>query len=222
MHIAEPQNSFMESSLYLAPPSHPPRRKSIVFFLLITVDLAAFTVFVLCISRLGKEIRGGELMVPRGWFKILYGIYKMYSIPQEHMLTCPRSSIGYTTALTIGTILFLTISISFFKVIYPAPAPFRSSFSALKNGSKATIISNFIFSTLWCAGLGIQAAELWTTLGRDISGLRVESDDRFWVRIGISAGVMVGLLVLGWCSLQGVWRNKHHRHLRTELRSGFD
>lgn len=210
MHITQSQDSFLESNLYLAPPSHPPRRKSLVFLLLITVELAAFAVFVLCISRLGKEMRGGDITV--GWFKVF--------------------SIGYTITLTIATILFLTISISFFKVVYPAPAPFRSSFSALKNGSKAVIISNFVFSTLWCAGLGIQTGELWTTLNRDISndnGLpRVESDGRFWVRIGISAGLMVGLLALGWCSLQGVWRNKHHRHLadelstRTELRSGFD
>ncbi|KAF8428368.1 hypothetical protein EV426DRAFT_339934 [Tirmania nivea] len=216
MHITESQNSFMESNLYLAPPSHPPRRKSIVFFLLIIVDLAAFAVFVLCISRLGKEVREGELTVRTGgWFKVF--------------------SIGYTIALTIATILFLTISISFFKFVYPAPPPFRSSFSALKYSSKVTIISNFIFSTLWCAGLGIQTAELWANLNRDINNdnpaadfSRVENDGRFWVRIGISAGVMVGLLALGWCSLQGVWRNKHHRHLadelstRTELRSGFD
>lgn len=151
------------------------------------------------------------------------------------LLTCLHSSIGYTIALTIATILFLTISISFFKVVYPAPAPFRSSFSALKNSSKATIISNFVFSTLWCAGLGIQAGELWASLNQNPSNdngaadfSQVESDGRFWVRVGISAGVMVGLLALGWCSLQGVWRNKHHRHLaaelstRTELRSGFD
>lgn len=216
MHTTESQNSFMEGNLYLAPPSHPPRRKSVAFFLLIAVDLAAFAVFVLCISRLGKELREGDLAVRAGGYFMIF-------------------SIGYTIALTIATVLFLTISISFFKAVYPAPAPFRSSFSALKTSSKATIISNFIFSTLWCAGLGIQAGELWTTLNRDISNdsgtadlARVESDGRFWVRIGISAGVMVGLLALGWCSLQGVWRNKHHRHLadelstRTEVRSGFD
>ena len=239
MHITESQNSFMESNLYLAPPSHPPRRKSMVFFLLITVDLAAFAVFVLCISRLGREMRGGDLTVQTGgWFKVLYvnGMRRLYSIPGKNiLLTCRHSSIGYTIALTITTILFLTISISFFKVVYPAPAPFRSSFSALKNTSKATIISNFLFSTLWCSGLGIQAGELWATLNRDISNddpaadfSRVESDGRFWGRIGISAGIMVGLLALAWCSLQGVWRNKNHRHLadelstRTELRSGFD
>ncbi|RPB27600.1 hypothetical protein L211DRAFT_557993 [Terfezia boudieri ATCC MYA-4762] len=234
MHITQSQDSFLESNLYLAPPSHPPRRKSLVFLLLITVELAAFAVFVLCISRLGKEMRGGDITV--GWFKVLYVMSmneKLYTIPGKNiLLTYRHSSIGYTITLTIATILFLTISISFFKVVYPAPAPFRSSFSALKNGSKAVIISNFVFSTLWCAGLGIQTGELWTTLNRDISndnGLpRVESDGRFWVRIGISAGLMVGLLALGWCSLQGVWRNKHHRHLadelstRTELRSGFD
>ena len=73
MHITESQNSFIESNLYLAPPSQPPRRKSVVFLLLITVDLAAFAVFVLCISRLGKEMRGGDLTVQTGgWFKVLY------------------------------------------------------------------------------------------------------------------------------------------------------
>jgi len=73
MHIIESQNSFMESNLFLAPPSHPPRRKSMVFFLLVTVDLATFAVFVLCISRLGKEMRGGDLTARTGgWFKVLY------------------------------------------------------------------------------------------------------------------------------------------------------
>lgn len=45
----------------------------------------------------------------------------------------------------------------------------------------------------------------------------VGNDGRFWVRIGITGGIMVGLLILGWCSLMGVWRNKHRRDLANEL-----
>lgn len=124
------------------------------------------------------------------------------------------SSIGYTIVVAIATIIFLTISVSFFKAVYPAPAPFRSSFNALKASAKATIICNFLSSFLWCTALGIQAREIWASLSHekdddntDISG--VESDGRFWVRVGITAGVMLGSLALGWFSLQGVWRNKH-------------
>ena len=67
----ESPHSYMGSNLYLTPPSHPPRRKSPVFYLLFAVDLAVVTIFVLSISRLGKEIRQEQLQTG-GWFKILY------------------------------------------------------------------------------------------------------------------------------------------------------
>ena len=62
---------------------------------------------------------------------------------------------------------------------------------------------------------------MWTNLSQekddgttDMSG--VESSGRFWARVGITAGVMLGLLALGWSSLQGVWRNRHHLNLAGE------
>jgi len=202
------KHSLMENNLYLIPPAHPPRRKSPVFFLLIAVDFAAAAVFVLCISRLDREIQKGNI-IERGWFRVF--------------------SIGYTIVLSIATILFLTITVSFFKAVYPAPAPFRTSFATLKSSAKATVIFNFIFSVLWCAALGVQAGELWTNIDdqADDGTIGVESAGRFWARVGITAGVMLGLLALGWSSLQGVWRNKHQRDLAdelsttTELRSGM-
>lgn len=58
-------------NIYLAPPSHPPRRKSLAFLLLLITALATVAVFVLLISRLGREIKANTLQIG-GEFKILY------------------------------------------------------------------------------------------------------------------------------------------------------
>ena len=88
----------MRSNLYLAPPTHPPRRKSPVFFLLVTVVLATGAVFVLCISRLGKELQEVDVQ-KKGWFKLLYVVLNSYLIwnlllmlsagPLGILLSCP-------------------------------------------------------------------------------------------------------------------------------------
>ncbi|KAF8472661.1 hypothetical protein BDZ91DRAFT_715538 [Kalaharituber pfeilii] len=195
---------YVESNLYLSPPTHPPRRKSPVFYLLALTDIATLTVFILCIARLARELHIG-IFEHGGWFKLF--------------------SIGYTVILTVATTLFLSITLSFFKAVYPAPPPYVSTFTALRGGEKATIIGNFVFSVFWCAGLGIQAGELWLNLGYDANGneqgnvghLGVESDGRFWARICVTAFIMIGLLVLGWFSLQGVWRNKHRSDPEEDL-----
>ncbi|KAI5810001.1 hypothetical protein DFH27DRAFT_537380 [Peziza echinospora] len=130
-------------------------------------------------------------------------------------------SIAYSLLASIFTTVFLTITTAFFKAVYPPQNPVSSGFRELRLGEKANIVGNFTSALIWIAALGLMIAELWE-LGRIADDRKgdekrlaqsVESDERLWARMGLTVFVMLGLLVLGWYSMQRVWRRDRHGNL---------